>query len=171
MLTIEQVKYLLALPKKVEADNNLHDVINLDQTIPFQHRYHLVSEQDSEYTFLYNIDQSKKNYFKLSLYLMDNETQIGLLRIDYSGQHQNPPANDNLPPEFQPHIEKFFRYDEPHIHYYVEGYKPLAWAIPLSEIDFEVQQITSNADVISAFIAFNTMISLQTCFIINPTLL
>jgi hypothetical protein len=104
---------------------------------------------------------------------MDNDTRLGLVRVDYNGQHNSNPSkiNEYVPLEFQSYAGKFFNYNEPHIHYYIEGYKPMAWAIPLSDTDFTIQQITSHTDVISAFNAFNKLISLQTQFIINPVLL
>jgi hypothetical protein len=172
MLEFEKVKYLLSLPKKVKEDNLIKEEIIINQDVPFVACYVLVSEHDEEYSFLYDIKQSRKNHFKLSLYLMDNDTRLGLIRIDYNGQHSNPDTtNEYLPSDFLTYTNKFFGYNEPHIHYYVEGYKPLAWAIPLSAIEFDVQNITSHADVMSAFGAFNSLISLQTHFIINPILL
>jgi len=170
-MTKEQVDYLLALSKRVEKNGILEDTITFDQQVPFQQRYKLKSPIDDSYTFLYDIDQSAKNHLKLTLHLMDNDTKIGLLRVDFNGQHQNPEKNtENLPEELYPLAGKFFGYNESHIHFYVEGYKPLAWAKSL-ENNFPVQNITSPADVIKAFNSFNTMITLETRFIINPILL
>ena len=170
-MTKEQVDYLLALPKRVEKNGVLEETITFDQQIPFQQRYKLKSPIDDSYTFLYNIDQSAKNYLKLTLHFMDNETKIGLLRIDFNGQHQNPEEIvAELPEDLNPYAGKLFTYSEPHIHFYVEGYKPMVWAKPL-ENDFPVQKIISPADVVSAFFAFNKMIQLETRFKINPILL
>jgi hypothetical protein len=173
MLTTEQVQYLLGLPKKVKVNGVLRDTIVLEQTVPLQERYMLVAEADESYAFLYSIDQSRKNLFKLTLYLMDNEEHIGLVRIDYSGQHQNPEKiTADVPQQFHPYAGKFFGYGEPHIHYYVEGgHKSMSWALPLAESGFEIEKITSNRDIISAFTAFNTLITLKTSFTINCILL
>jgi len=131
-MTKEQVDYLLALPKKVETNDVLEDAIVLTQTVPFNLRYKLVSPEDDEFTFLYDVDQSAKNYLKLSLHFMDNDSKVGLLRIDFCGQHQNPEnINQELPAELYPFAGKLFSYNEPHLHLYVDGYKPLAWAVPL----------------------------------------
>jgi hypothetical protein len=172
MLEYDKVKYLISLPKKVKMNNIVQEIIHMDQNVPFHVSYMLVSEQEVGYIFLYDIKQGKKNHFKLSLYLMDNDTRLGLVRIDYSGQHNSNPVeiNEYVPVEFELYAGKFFKYGEPHIHYYIEGYKPMAWAIPLSCIDFRIQQIKSHADVISAFNAFNELISLNTKFMINTVL-
>jgi hypothetical protein len=170
-MTQDQINHLLALPKRVEKDGILEESITFDQQVPFQHKYKLKSPIDDSYTFLYTVDQSAKNHLKLTLHFMDNDTKIGLLRIDFNGQHQNPEdISADLPEYLHPFAGKFFSYDEPHIHCYIEGYKPLAWAKPL-ENDYPVQNISSPADVLSAFYAFNTMIALETHFTINPILL
>jgi len=170
-MTKEQVDYLLALPRRVEKNGILEDTITFNQQVPFQQRYKLKSPIDDSYTFLYNIDQSAKNYLKLTLHFMDNDTKIGLLRIDFNGQHQNPEEiTENLPEDLHPFVGKLFAYNEPHIHQYVEGYKLMVWAKPLGN-NFPVQNIASPEDVANAFHSFNTMISLETRFTINPILL
>jgi hypothetical protein len=173
MFTIEQAKYLLHLPKKVQVNGVLEDEIIFTQAFPFQERYTLISPYDTDFTFLYEINQSKKNQFKLTLYLMDEDTRIGLLRVDFSGQHVNPQvANDKVPAAFLPFRGKFFYYNDHHIHYYVEGYKTtLDWAIPLADDVFPVKQITNSTDVIEAFLKFNALINLVTIFKINTLLI
>ena len=154
-MTKEQVDYLLALPKRVEKNGILEDSITFDQQMPFQQRHKLKSPIDDSYTFLYNIDQSAKNYLKLTLHFMDSDTKIGLLRIDFNGQHQNPEdIIENLPKDLHPFIGKHFDYNEPHIHQYVEGYKPMVWAKPLED-NFPVQNIATPEDVVKAFHSFN----------------
>ncbi|MDR0972265.1 MAG: hypothetical protein LBM25_07770 [Bacteroidales bacterium] len=170
-MTQQQINYLIALPKLLDKNGILNDTYTMIKQEPFQKRYTLKSPLNNRYTFLYNVDQSSKNYLKLTLHLMDNDTKIGLLRIDFNGQHQNPEnINDDVPNDFRPFAGKFFAYNEPHLHYYVKGYKPLSWAKPLSK-DYPVQNISSFSDVINAFIAFNSLISLKTNFIINPVIL
>jgi hypothetical protein len=66
----------------------------------------------------------------------------------------------------------FFDYHDHHIHYYVEGYKTtLDWALPLTNDDFSVKNITASSDVLDAFYRFNQIINLQTIFRINPLLI
>lgn len=56
----EQAEYLLNLPKKILENEVLLDNLTIDQSFPFNQRYELVSEQDDEFTFLLEIQQSKK---------------------------------------------------------------------------------------------------------------
>lgn len=173
MFSTEQAQYLLQLPKKVEWAEKLQNNIDFHQSFPFQEKYSLVSPEDPEYTFLYEINQSKKNQYKLTLYTMDADTRIGLLRVDYKGQHENPQSlNEYVPEILHPFVGKFFQYDEHHIHIYVEGYKTtLDWALPLTKYDFPIKEITNNNDVIEAFQCFNQAINLQTVFTIHPLLI
>jgi hypothetical protein len=133
----------------------------------------LISPDEADYIFIYDISQSKKNQFKLTLYLLDDETKIGLLRVDYSGQHKNPETiTEKVPVEFHPFAGKFFDYNEHHIHYYVEGYKTsLDWALPLTIDSFPIKKITKLADVTDAFIQFNKIINLITKFYITSPLI
>lgn len=166
MLTTEQAQELIQLPKKVETNGKLEDSIIYGQPLPFQERYTLISPDELDFTFLYVVNQSAKNLFKLSLYLLDDDTRIGLLRVDFSGQHENPQVLTEAVPEiFHPYVGKFFNYNDHHIHYYVEGYRTtLDWAVPLADDPFPVKQITGNMDVIEAFQQFNQIINLQTTF-------
>lgn len=118
-------------------------------------RYILISPDDVDFVFIYDITQSKKNHFKLTLYLLEGETKIGLLRVDYNGQHINSEIlTDKVPEVFHPYVGKFFDYHEHHIRYYVKGCKTTSdWVLPLT------------------FEYFNKIISLQTIFKINSLLL
>lgn len=173
MLSTEQAQYLLQLPKLVELDGQLQTILSYSQPFPFQERYTLISPDDVDFTFLYEINQSQKNQFKLTLYLMDGDTRIGLLRVDFSGQHENPQTlSANVPAMFHPFVGKFFHYNDHHIHYYVEGYRTtLDWALPLTDDAFPVKQIGGNPDVLAAFHSFNKIINMQTTFQINPLLI
>lgn len=173
MFTSEEAAALIKLTKKVETNGKLNDSLTFDQPIPFNKRYTLGTEENKDLIFLYEINQSKKHLLKLTLYLMDDDTKIGLLRIDFSGQHKNPETvKDNVPPHFHPYAGKFFNYNEHHIHYYVEGYKtPLDWALPLTADDFPIKKIKNNNDILKAFYSFNKIINLITVFNINEKLL
>jgi len=173
MFSNNDANYLLSLDKKVFHNDTLTDKLCLTQSFPFQHKFELIAPSDSDYTFLYDINQSAKNQFKLTLYLLDSDTRIGLLRIDFNGQHKNPEMiTDKVHKFLHAYAGVFFDYNQPHIHYYVEGYKTtLDWAMPLSDDDFPVKQITKPSDITEAFYAFNKKINLSTNFIINPMLL
>lgn len=173
MFSAEQAQNLLKLSKKVEQNGQLIDRLVFAQSSPFTLRYTLISPDDDEFVFLYDVTQSTKNHFKLTLYLLEDETKIGLLRVDYNGQHINPETiTDKVPDIFHPFAGKFFDYHEHHIHYYVEGYKTtLDWALPLTNDEFPVKSISGPNDIIQAFLSFNKIINLKTEFIINGLLL
>ena len=172
MFTFDEAQNLLKLPKKVESNGKLLEKMNLDQSLPFQKRFALLASDEPDFFFLYDASQSKKNNFKLSLYIMENESKIGLLRVDFSGQHQNPEIiTDNVPAVFHPYAGKFFSYDDHHIHYYVEGYRStLDWALPLTADSFPIKQIKDASDIVNAFRSFNEVIHLETEFSIAGSL-
>lgn len=67
--------------------------------------------------------------------------------------------------EYVPSIARDYqgRYiKESHLHFYVEGYKPLAWAIPLQVSDFPVKSIQNSENLFSALEAFCSKINLTT---------
>ena len=87
----------------------------------------------------------------------------GLLRVDYNGRHENPPGESaDLPGRFVPYIGARFPPDQPHIHYHVPGYKPLAWAVPLTDDKFPVKSVSDDAQIPSAIAAFGKFIALKT---------
>lgn len=172
MISIEQCEYLLKLPKKVEIKGNLEEEITLQAAIPIKYSFTLIAPEDNEFSFLYVINQSEKNHFKLSLFLMHDDEKIGLTRIDFNGQHLNPEGiTDNLPNKFHQYAGRFFKYDEPHVHYHVEGYKNLAWAIPLENDPFKIKVLNNQNDIVDAFLEFNNLINLETKFLVGTQFL
>ncbi len=104
---------------------------------------------------------------------MDDDTKIGILRVDFNGQHENPHTiNDNVPDFLKPYVGMFFNYNEHHIHYFVEGYRTsLDWAIPLNDDNFPVKKISNSNDIIEVFLGFNKLINLITEFQINQRMI
>ena len=156
-ITNEQADYLLKLPKKIiNKNDNLLSQITINTKPPFSERFKLLSEKDDEFSFLWEIGQSTKNTLRISLHFQEDDSKIGLMRIDYNGGHTNPQTiTENVPGKFHPYVGKQIM--QSHIHYYVQGYPTLAWAIPLSEDEFEIKEICENdfyvtlADVIKTF--------------------
>ncbi|MDR3367024.1 MAG: hypothetical protein LBO71_08690 [Prevotellaceae bacterium] len=85
MLTTEQAKYLLDLPKKVVEGNEVLNTLTITQMFPFEVRYELVSDRDDEFIFLWVVKQSAKHTIRVSLHVQENGSKIGLLRIDFNG--------------------------------------------------------------------------------------
>lgn len=103
---------------------------------------------------------------------MCDDMKIGLIRIDYNGQHINPEGiSATLPDKFHKYAGKFFKYDEPHIHYYVDGYKGLAWALPLDSESFEIKRLNSQNDIVDSILNFNKLINLETKFSVGTQFL
>jgi hypothetical protein len=174
-MTNEQAQYLLDLPKMIVENNKVLNSITINQVFPFNKRFELIAESDDEFTFLWEIKQSTKNTIRISLHYQENDSKTGLLRIDYNGGHTNPETVlDAVPEKFHPFAGKVFSNDEHHAHYHVQGYKSLAWALPLTVDDFEIKELTEmnlNNTLTSAIQLFAKTINIETGIIINTLLL
>ncbi len=171
----EQVDYLVHLKKKIFQNDNVVDRLMIDQEFPMHLRYELVSDEDEDVSFLWEITQSSKIAIRISLHFQENESKIGLFRVDYNSGHHNPEtATENLPGKFLPYVGKYFSNEESHVHYHVDGYRSLAWAIPIEDSEVAVKQIPStdiNTTFVSAIRDFAKIINLETILTINPLLL
>ena len=159
--------------KKIAIDNQLLQEITINQKHLFRERYELLSEADEDVAFLWQITQNTKNTLGINLHVYDKDSNIGLLRVDYNGGHVNPViVNEYVPEKLSKYAGKWLK--SSHIHYYVQGYKILSWAIPLEDDDFPVKSIDTNnfyetfADIIQAFAK---RINVETIIHINKLLL
>lgn len=167
MMTIKEVDKLLQVPKKVVEGVDLVDFTAWSLSIDGAHRvrYELREAQGSDTSFLLDINRSRKNSLKLSLYCLERDMKIGLLRVDYNGTHKNPEEiTSDLPSKFKRHAGKWFDFSDHHIHYYVEGYPPLVWAIPLADDEFPLKELQNVNDALFATEHFAHRINLQTKF-------
>lgn len=172
MLTSTQVTYLLSLDKRVFENSTYLTDYGINGAAPIRQRIILKSEQDDEWIFLWSIDQSSKNLLKLSLHLQENQSYTGLIRVDFNGIHENPgKVKPGLPADLIPYVGHRFEYSTPHIHIFVDGYKPLAWARPLNVQQFSVSDIITQEDACKAIEAFARIINLSTNLNISRTLL
>ncbi len=175
-ITNEQAEYLLKLPKKVVENEKLLEKLTIDQQFPFYARFELVSEIDDEFTFLWEIQQSKKNSIRVSFHHQENDSKTGLLRVDYNSGHKNPEEISEFVPEiFHPFAGKCFDNTEHHIHYHVQGYKSLAWAIPLTNDCFNIKELNDGRDFNSTFAniikLFAKTVNIETEISVNELLL
>jgi hypothetical protein len=166
MLTNQEAKYLLDLEKVL---TNPNQTIDLSKK---KNRLELISHQDSDYEFWVEITTNQKIILKTSIHHLESNSFVGLLRIDFKGGHHNP-ANilPSLPDFLIPYADKWFDPTESHIHIYVEGYKPLAWAIPLSDSDFPIKDITHASDLSDLIINFARRINLKSLINIQQAIL
>lgn len=128
---------------------------------------------DEKAIFLLSVQQGLHESLKVSLHLQENALSppIGLLRIDYgnSPPHTNPATLKESVPEFAiPYIGEEIKCD--HAHFYVSGYKPLAWAVPLEAFDFPVKNISDFESFEDAVIKFSEKINLKTRLLLERRL-
>lgn len=165
MFSNELASKLLSLSKKIEEGTL---TINLSDE---KTRLRLNNVDEPEYSFLFEITSHRKITFKISLHNQEDNSKEGLMRVDYKGGHKNPEGINVFVPEFVKPCVCYFFQNEPHIHVYVEGFKDLAWAVPLSVYNFPVLDIVNTDDFSKAISAFAKEINITTPFIIQNTLL
>jgi len=160
-MTVELADYLIGLEKHIVMDGELKENYLLDIHYPLKFRLDLSSADDLDQNLMIDVKESEKKALKISLHHQDDNTQYGLLRIDYGGRHPNPPeVSPALPEKFHPYAGQWL--ECPHIHYVVDGYKPLVWAIPLEVDDFPVKHIQGREDYTQTLQAFFDKINVKT---------
>lgn len=165
MFSNELANKLINLPKEIEEGTM---TINL---LDEKTRLILNNVDEPEYNFLFEVTSHRKITFKISLHNQEDNTKEGLMRVDYKGGHKNPEGLNAFVPEIvKPYVGYFFQ-NEPHIHVYVEGFKDLAWAVPLSVYNFPVLDVNNTDDFRSAINAFAKEINIVTPFVIQNALL
>lgn len=173
-MTFEEALELVNLPKWVVDENGLKiQSLSLDQQFPMQFRLYLVSEKDVVREYMVDVKQSEKMGIRLNFQLMNDENW-GLARLDYNSNHKNPEElTSKVPAIFHTHVGELFE-RKSHLHYHVEDFSPLAWALPLEETEIdkkEVESATILNDFIGAFNSFMSYLKVQTVITINPMVL
>jgi hypothetical protein len=161
-LTQKECDYLLSLPKMLVEDGEFLTTHTRHLQLPVaRERFYMASQEDDDYTFILDVTQGAKNSLRLSLHFQEDDTSIGLLRIDYNAGHKNPETvTDAVPAALSPYAGQ--QLDGNHIHYFVEGYKPLAWAMPLSAAEFPIVDFADAAGIPAVIQAFGEKINLTT---------
>lgn len=167
MITQEQADYLLDLSKHIVEQDKYLDKKNYAPHLPIDDRIYMASKEDDEFSFFLEIFQSVKKQLKISLHFQEDDASIGLLRVDFNSRHKNPElANDNIPEIFKSYAGKWI--ENSHIHYFIEGYKPLTWAIPLSDDKtFPIKDFTDSSQIGNIIQEFGKKINLKTQLIIT----
>lgn len=165
MFSNELAKKLINLPKEIDGDFTTIN-LNDDKT-----RIYLKNSEEPEYYFLWEVSANKKISFKVSLHSQEDNSKEGLIRIDYKGGHKNPETIISPIPELlKPYIGYWFT-NEPHIHIFVQGYKDLAWAVPLGVYNFTTLDINSYEDFADALISFSKEINIISRFNVQKPLI
>lgn len=172
MLSNQQADLLLSIPKHIVEGEAKLDMKELNEPILWDERFTLIGEHEEDvYIFIWELWQSSKNLLKLSLHHQDDETKTGILRIDFNGRHINPAVlADFVPAKFRPFVGKHFSTNEHHVHYHVDGYGPLAWALPITNDNFPLKTI-SRQNIVEIIEEFGNTINLQTKLFFNRRLL
>lgn len=167
-MNAELSEYLLGLDKYFVIDGVKKENHEIEIRYPLQVRIYLMAPDDFEQNFFIDLWESEKKALKVTLHHQDDNTQHGLLRIDYNGRHKNPvEITDSLPEKFHPYAGKFLDEYAGHIHYVVDGYKALAWAIPLEFDDYPVKKLDSRTDYHATLKAFFDKINVKTIVTFN----
>lgn len=161
-LTNEEAQKLLEMGKKIWQKGNLLDVYPFEFPEDDSVRYDMKS-LDRRYSFLLQIRQ-KLDHTKITFHFQENQRFIGLLRIDFNGPpHQNPEVvNESVPDWLAKYQGRCI--EGSHVHYYVQGYRSLAWACPLKADGFPVKTMQGIQDFDRALNAFCQRIHLLTKF-------
>jgi hypothetical protein len=167
-MTVELAEYLIGLDKYIVQNGEIAKTFSIEILYPMSFRLTLSAPDDLDQNLLLDIKESEKKTLKISLHHQDNSTQNGLLRIDFNGRHLNPvDITPTVPEIFRPFAGQWLDEYEGHIHYVVEGYKPLAWAIPLELDDFPVKKLNGREDYIRTLNAFFQKINVKTVITFN----
>ena len=172
MITNQQANLLLKLPKYIVENATKLNIKQFDQPAIWDIRFMLFGENNGDtFEFLWEIWQSPKNKIKMSLHHQEEETKTGLFRVDFNSGHNNPvELTANVPVKFHPFVGKHFSIKEHHVHYHVEGYKSLAWALPIVNDDFPYKNMTEQ-NIVEIVEEFARTINLKTQLLINRRLL
>jgi len=163
VMDVEFANYLLGLEKHIIENDNFLDKKQIDIIGTVKMRFVLGSKEDPDQSFLIDIKESDKKALKITFHHQDDTTQNGLLRVDYHSRHKNPvEIVDTVPEHFKPFAGIFLDDYPGHIHYIVDGYSPLVWAIPLEFDDFPVKDIKNDGDISLVLTAFFERINLIT---------
>ena len=167
-MNVEHADYLLGLEKYVIENNDLIELKEIKLESPVKFRFLLGTKDDLDQIFFLNIKESEKKAFKISLHHQDDTTHSGILRLDYYGRHKNP-VNilDSVPDCFKDFAGCYLDEYAGHMHYIVDGYPPLVWAIPLESDDFPIKDICSVDDTALILKAFLDKINVKTRFEIS----
>ena len=166
-LNYEEIQQLLTVEKCVDANMLHNNALTLPLDFPVRKEIRLFSAV-GDIEFRWVINQSSKVSFKITLFVMEKDNNLGLLRLDYASIfkiHRNPHTEDGIPEYLKEYVGKEIRGS--HVHFAVPGYKELIWAIPLSEVqDFpeSFDGLQSSLPTIVDSFAKRINITTQICF-------
>lgn len=174
MLTTEDAIELIKMPKMILVDGHPQQQFIINQEFPIDIRIEMCAVDNENLSFLWSIKQSKKMSIRMSLHCQQEDSHIGIIRVDYNSGHKNPDeAPDNLPEIFIPYIGKEFSMNESHVHLHItDEVQQMLWAIPIqvSEMHIKTFDASSN-DVESVIVEFAKLINVSTIIFMNKRLI
>jgi hypothetical protein len=167
-MTAAYAEHLLGLEKYITVDGEIIRTLPLTLSSPLQIHWKLKAPAEMELDLRVEIQESPKKALKIGFHHQDDTSQHGLLRVDYHSRHRNPAdITSAVPQHFQPYAGMFLDNWPGHIHHVVDGYPPLAWAVPLEADTFPVKDIQGMDHVYSAVLAFCKRLNIVTEVKIN----
>lgn len=158
-LSQKEAEQLILLKKKIVIDDKLLDEYTISRNKNLFGRFQL-SSLDGNNQFLLKITQGLRK-FKITLHFQENNQYVGLLRVDYDGYHKNPETvNEHVPDFAKKYIGKTI--ESSHVHFFVEGYKTLNWAVPIYDYDFSIKDLSNESLISDAIEEFCNKINLCT---------
>lgn len=162
-MTAAYAEHLLGLEKFITVDGVIVRTLPLTLDSPLQIHWKLKAPAEMELEMRVEIQESPKKALKIGFHHQDDTTQHGVLRVDYHSRHRNPVGiTAALPSRFHPYAGIFLDEWPGHIHTVVDGYPPLAWAVPLEADEFPVKDIQDMGNVYSAVLAFCKRLNIAT---------
>lgn len=162
-MNVQTADYLIGLDKYITLNGDWKESHLLEIQYPMKFRISLSSPDDLDQNFFVDVWESEKKALKICLHHQDDNTQYPLLRVDYNGRHKNPEEIiASVPEKFHPYAGLYLDEYPGHIHYVVEGYKTLAWAIPLEVDEFPIKELTGKEDYAETLKAFFMRINIKT---------
>jgi hypothetical protein len=163
LMTVELAEYLIGLDKYIVQDGEEETSFLLNIEYPMNFQLRLFAPDDLDQNLMVDVNESEKKSLRINLHHQDSSTQNGLLRVDFHSRHLNPAdITSTVPEKFKPFAGLWLDDYSGHIHYVVDGYKPLAWAIPLEADDFPIKELTKRQDYANTLKAFFDKINLKT---------
>lgn len=154
---------LIALEKKVIEDGVLRVRIRVNFSESGKIRIPIASVNQVGELFFLEITQSDKNAVKISFHHQEKQSNTPLLRIDFNSRHKNPAEiKPTLPQKFWPFAGIYLDQYEGHIHYVVDGYDTLQWAIPLEEDPFPYKTVGEPPELAKLLTAIFALLNVKT---------
>ncbi len=170
MISTKTADDLLMIPKYVISNNNREKSLNINAPSLWQLKIFLEGIYNGDsYLFLWNIYQSAKIRIMMNLHVQEDDSKIGIIRIDYNKGHKNPEVlKPSVPAIFHPYVGQ--KIDTHHVHYHVEGYETLAWALPIDDDEFPHKNV-SNDLIPDIIVSFAQTINVRTPLFIHKSII